>query len=364
MYTIQDKNIIISENTKTIGKHTFFENGTLHDINTLLFIYYHLLHIEDILFIDIGAHCGVFSLLIGQIPNSTIYAFEPNPEVFECLQENIQLNNLSNIKTHNIGLGDKIEEKELNICINHSGLSTFGTNLTRFTQDTNKKIKVQVQTLDSFIFDKIDCIKIDTKGFEYYILKGGIQTIQKHKPNILLENYNDNLKQTNVNQKDLEYILKYLGYHPTHCIDQENFFFIHFKPTIVFNYNELLQTIYDTSHNNDILYTTQDYQLQCNFLETYSKINKLYDILFLEKGNSFLEEKLEQKIKENKNILFIEYQQNKLSIRNTNQFLLSNKCIQQIREFLTIFPLELKYTLEEFLDFMTLSLLLKVCWTN
>jgi FkbM family methyltransferase len=363
MYKIKDKNIIISENTKTIGKHTFFENGTLHDINTLLFIYYHLLHIEDILFIDIGAHCGVFSLLIGQIPNSTIYAFEPNPEVFECLQENIQLNNLSNIKAHNIGLGDKIEEKELNICINHSGLSTFGTNLTRFTQDTNKK-KVQVQTLDSFTFDKIDCIKIDTEGFEYYILKGGIQTIQKHKPNILLEIYNDNLKQTNVNQKDLEYILKYLGYHKTHCIDQENFFFIYFKPTIVSNYKELLHTIQDTTHNNDILYMEYDYQLNPYFIQTYANINKLYDILFLEKGNSFLEEKLEEKIQENNNILFIEYQPNKLSIRNTNNFLLSKKCITLIRKFLTIFPLELEYTLEEFLDFMTLSLSLKICWTN
>lgn len=362
MYTCKDKTIHISENTKHIGKHTFFENGTLHDTNTLLFVYDIVKQIDNLFFIDIGSHCGVFSLLVGQIPNSSVIAFEPNPEVFSCLEENIKLNHIQNIETFNIGLGDKQEEKELNVCIHHSGLSTFGTNLTRFTENTNKK-KVQVKTLDDFMFKKIDFIKIDTEGFEYYIIKGGIQNIKKHKPNILLEIYDDNLKQTNVKKEELEYILKFLGYHKTFCIDTENYFFVYFKPTIISTFQQLMEIIYDEQHNNDVLFLSEHYQLKSNFMEIYSKISKIYDILFLEKGNSMFEEKIKDIIQQKK-IIFIQYTENKQSIRNTNYFLLSTKCIQSIREFISVFPLENQYSLEEFLDFMSLTLSLKIGWIN
>lgn len=51
--------------------------------------------------------------------------------------------------------------------------------------------EVKIKTLDSFnIKEKIDLIKIDVEGFEYFALSGGIQTIKKNKPVILIEEHN------------------------------------------------------------------------------------------------------------------------------------------------------------------------------
>jgi FkbM family methyltransferase len=45
--------------------------------------------------LDIGANKGIFSIYAASLfPNSIIYAYEPNPEIFSMLRENIQLNDL------------------------------------------------------------------------------------------------------------------------------------------------------------------------------------------------------------------------------------------------------------------------------
>jgi len=48
---------------------------------------------------DVGAHYGVYALFFAQkvIPTGKVYAFEPVPETFAYLQENIFLNNDTNI---------------------------------------------------------------------------------------------------------------------------------------------------------------------------------------------------------------------------------------------------------------------------
>ena len=45
--------------------------------------------------LDIGANKGIFSIYAaGLFPNSIIHAYEPNPQIFPILKENIRLNNL------------------------------------------------------------------------------------------------------------------------------------------------------------------------------------------------------------------------------------------------------------------------------
>ncbi|HXV79368.1 MAG TPA: FkbM family methyltransferase, partial [Candidatus Binatia bacterium] len=47
-------------------------------------------------FIDVGAHSGFYSLLVGsKNVNSRIIAFEPVPETFSLLQSNLELNGLT-----------------------------------------------------------------------------------------------------------------------------------------------------------------------------------------------------------------------------------------------------------------------------
>lgn len=46
---------------------------------------------------------------------------------------------------------------------------------------------VTQKTLDSFNFKDVDFIKIDVEGHEYKVLQGGIETIKKYKPIIVIE---------------------------------------------------------------------------------------------------------------------------------------------------------------------------------
>ena len=48
-------------------------------------------------------------------------------------------------------------------------------------------IKVNIETLDSFNLKEIDFIKLDVEGYEEKILQGGINTIQKYKPTLVIE---------------------------------------------------------------------------------------------------------------------------------------------------------------------------------
>jgi hypothetical protein len=58
--------------------------------------------------LDVGAHCGSHSIVYSKInPNSIIYAFEPQNKLFKILNKNIDNNNIKNIITYNLALGNK-----------------------------------------------------------------------------------------------------------------------------------------------------------------------------------------------------------------------------------------------------------------
>lgn len=57
---------------------------------------------------DIGANIGWYSINISkQYPQAHIFAFEPIPKTFDNLNENISLNEISNVSPFNFGFSDK-----------------------------------------------------------------------------------------------------------------------------------------------------------------------------------------------------------------------------------------------------------------
>src|SRR5512142_509145 len=53
----------------------------------------------------IGTHTRAFSQMVGS--EGMVYAFEPNPETYEYLSENIKLAPHSNIEAYQVALGDQ-----------------------------------------------------------------------------------------------------------------------------------------------------------------------------------------------------------------------------------------------------------------
>jgi len=148
---------------------------------------------ESKVIIDIGAHCGSHSIIYSKInPDVNIFAFEPQKVMYDILCKNIEDNNITNIKTFNNALGNKrcksfmsrycSHGPNMNIPINDSLLFNLGS-----LQIGKGGEEVEMFRLDDYDFENVDYIKIDTEGFEPYILDGAIRLIEKYKPVLFLE---------------------------------------------------------------------------------------------------------------------------------------------------------------------------------
>lgn len=138
-------------------------------------------------FIDIGANIGLISVpLAKRRPDVSIFAIEADPYIFNYLIKNIQLNNIHNIKAINTpvhaqsGLElpfyapkDKMGCGSFTPLFTHEATILITQNLDNIVQEQN--------------IPKVDLIKIDIEGYEYYAVKGGINLLKKDKPAILFE---------------------------------------------------------------------------------------------------------------------------------------------------------------------------------
>ena len=157
------------------------------------------------------------------MPLCYFYAFEPFAETYDLLVENLQINEINNVKTYNIGISDEEGSAVLNTSASHNGLHTIGQPM-RFSDV--KPVPIKVDTIDNIFYKTntpVHFMKIDTEGWEYNILKGAKNTIQKFKPLIQLEWNETNMEQCGINPQDLLDLIKEFGYIE-HCKINEELF--------------------------------------------------------------------------------------------------------------------------------------------
>lgn len=123
---------------------------------------------------DLGAHIGLATIYFKEkYPNSHVYSFEPNPNIFPILEENITFNRFEDVSLFNIALGNKEEERTFYIdntgknCFSTSG---FNKNAWNGKQST-VRIKVKTDKLSKYITQPIDLLKVDIEGAETEVLK-------------------------------------------------------------------------------------------------------------------------------------------------------------------------------------------------
>jgi len=137
--------------------------------------------------VDIGAHVGISVHHWSNIFNK-VTAFEPMIDHFSCLEKNIQ--HLKNVESYNIA----ISNTEGNLYGSYRSTKNSGSFqlLDSDYKQPNKKsprqlYEISVKKLDSFNFTDLNLLKIDVEGWEFEVLKGAVETIQKHKPILLVE---------------------------------------------------------------------------------------------------------------------------------------------------------------------------------
>ena len=136
----------------------FTENSDVNEVfvDNIYSIYQDFIPKEGQVVIDIGAQYGDYAILCSKVYKAKVYTFEPLPENFKEITENIKLNGLNErqIQAFNVALGNKDKTEMLS----YSG--EMANNIGE-----GKKIEVEFRTLDSYKI-KPDIMKIDVEGFE------------------------------------------------------------------------------------------------------------------------------------------------------------------------------------------------------
>lgn len=148
--------------------------------------------------IDAGANCGLFAIPVAQRTKHRgfkIICFEPQRMMFNALSGSIALNDLRNVFSYHLALGDSNSKVLLpEIDYHPSGETDFGQVQVKkgsisgehpFLTDRN----IKCITIDSMKLDRLDFVKIDVEGFELKVLKGGITTFKKFRPLFFIEHW-------------------------------------------------------------------------------------------------------------------------------------------------------------------------------
>jgi len=153
---------------------------------------------EEQTFVDVGACLGYYSLLASQIvgEKGRVLAFEPEMTNFDYLYHNVALNDCQNVRILNCAASDQQGLANLHISNRHIGChSLFYSKRSGHTQ--NARV-VDIMPIDKCI-DRVDMVKIDVEGWEYYVLKGMESFFQKSEnPIIVIMEYCPSLLQENL----------------------------------------------------------------------------------------------------------------------------------------------------------------------
>jgi FkbM family methyltransferase len=120
-----------------------------------------------IIIVDIGANIGLVTAFFKCLyENPVIYCLEPEPENFQQLKKNVNLNKFQNVSCYNYGIWDS--ETQLNFSFNFRDHQSWAVQLYR---DSNKekniiKVKTLNNVLSSINVKVIDILKIDIEGAE------------------------------------------------------------------------------------------------------------------------------------------------------------------------------------------------------
>ena len=143
---------------------------------------------ENAVFIDVGANIGAIVLPVCRLKEDVFsVAVEASSRVYDYLVNNRQLNGISNVVLINNAVSET-DNDELNFYSPESvyGKGSFSPVYTQVHE------KVKTITLDTLLknekIEKVDFIKVDVEGYEYFVFKGAADILQqKNSPDILFE---------------------------------------------------------------------------------------------------------------------------------------------------------------------------------
>jgi FkbM family methyltransferase len=148
---------------------------------------------EGDIVVDIGAHIGRYTIIASKRvgANGKVIAIEADPNNFEILNRNVQLNRLENITTMNYAAFSK--ETKIKLYLPAGDIFTkYNTIMSNWiwVKPEDKFVEVNANTLDNLLqqigIKQVNWIKIDVEGAEFEVLKGAHNLLLNSKNIVLL----------------------------------------------------------------------------------------------------------------------------------------------------------------------------------
>ena len=180
--------------------------------------------------LDVGAEYGLYTWSLAALVGATgaVHTIEPQPGLVRMLNHTTRLAGARNVTIHHLALGDEPGEGHLSQPSRRGmpvhgrafladGTRGLGSN-AEFQR--HRSIAVPVQTMDGLVerlgLARLDLIKVDIEGAEGRLLAGGVQTLQRFRPHLLLELEDRHLERFGTSADAIIAQLTELGYAPSH----------------------------------------------------------------------------------------------------------------------------------------------------
>jgi FkbM family methyltransferase len=164
--------------------------------------------------IDVGANCGIITLAmcLAVGPRGCVLAVDPSPAAIGRVEKQVEANGFSNVTLACVALGDRSGcDQYFPAAVGIGALPAVDREFVMANP-----LDVRIETLDNLVkelgLQLIELVKIDSDGSEVSILYGARETLQTHRPLLVLELYPDGLERRGFDAGDVATILREVGY--------------------------------------------------------------------------------------------------------------------------------------------------------
>lgn len=141
------------------------------------------LHPGDV-YVDVGANIGYYTLVAAQRVGleGKVIAYEPDTDNFSLLQANVNRNHLSQVSCFNLALSDRNAVGQL-----YLSEDNFGDHRIYVSADDRKSRTITLVNGEEHVLQqttRIDFLKIDTQGYEFFVVNGLARLIEKNRSHL------------------------------------------------------------------------------------------------------------------------------------------------------------------------------------
>jgi FkbM family methyltransferase len=166
----------------------------------------------DWVYFDCGANIGYYSILFSQLsPKGKVHALEPTSTA-AMLEKNISHNRCQNVTIHQVAVGQypgrRVEK------------------IFRIWGGPPEELEYDFTTVDLMVvqlnLQRLDCVKIDVDSFDFEVLMGAEQTLERFDPWVVVELNHALAVRGYSNMAALTWLLD-RGYRQCLVLDYDNF---------------------------------------------------------------------------------------------------------------------------------------------